>query len=79
MQKRVFRKRPENRLKYTFHSYGTHASFDPFRVINDDRIVNEANMFESMSMLDFYKAEVKMANLPHVYILDHMGNQLQVK
>lgn len=76
MKKRVFRKRPENRLSYTFHSYGSVHSFDPHRIIEDDRIVNEAGWFESMTMLELYKAEVKMANSPHVYILDNMGNPL---
>jgi len=74
--KRVVRKRSQNRSTYTFHSYGTHVSFDPSRIISDDRIVNEANMFESIQMLDFYKHEVRMANVPHVYILDNMGNKI---
>lgn len=75
--KRVVRKRPQSRVKsYTFHSYGTHFSFDPFRIVTDDRIVNEANMFESVTMLDLYKTEVRMANSPHVYILDYMGNEI---
>jgi len=73
--KRVVRKR-QNTKKYTFHSYGTHFSFDPCRIISDDRIINEAKMFESVQMLDFYKQEVKMANSPHVYILDYMGNEI---
>lgn len=75
--KRVMRPRPQSRMRYTFHSYGTSIAFDPFRVITDDRIVNEANMFESMTMLELYKAEVKMSDLPHVYILDNMGNRVQ--
>lgn len=74
--RKIIRNRPQNRIKYTFHSYGVHHSFDPNRIINDDRIVNEANMFESMTMLDFYKAEVRNANLPHVYILDNKGNNI---
>lgn len=78
MMKRVFRKRPENKLTYTFHSYGAVHPFDPNRIIEDDRVVNEANKFEAMTMLEFYKSEVRMANAPHVYILDNMGNQLNV-
>lgn len=78
MKKRVFRKRPEKRLTYTFHSYGAVYPFDPHRIVEDDRIVNEAGWFESMTMLDLHKAEVKMADAPHVFILDNMGNQLPV-
>lgn len=76
--RKIIRNHSKNRAKFTFHSYGTHVSFDPFRIINDDRIVNEANMFESTTMLNFYKTEVKTANLPHVYILDNKGNTVPV-
>ena len=78
MKKRVFRSRPENRTIYTFHSYGAVYPFDIHRIVEDDRIINEANKFEAMSMLELYKAEVKMANSPHVYILDNMGNEIEV-
>lgn len=74
--KKIIRNRTRDSIQYTFHSYGVHHSFYPNRIINDDRIVNEANMFESMTMLDFYKAEVRNANLPHVYILDNKGNNV---
>lgn len=74
MKKRVFKKRTGDRKKFTFHSYGTHISFEPFDLITDDRIVNEANMFETMTRLDMYRQEVKMANCSHVYILDNKGN-----
>ena len=68
-------------LRYTFHSYGTQFPFNPFKTIYDDRIVNEANYFESMSQLDFYKHEVRSAKncgQKHVYILDNLGNELRV-
>lgn len=76
MKKRVFRKRPESRLRYTFHSYGVAHPFDPSRIITDDRIVNEAGQFESMTMLDMYKSEVRIADASHVFILDNMGNRI---
>jgi len=79
MKKRVFRKRPESRMRYTFHSYGAVFPFDPSRFVTDDRIVNEAGQFESMTMLDMYKEEVRMASEPHVYIVDNMGNHLEVR
>lgn len=78
MKKRVFRKNNKRRLSFTFHSYGTHIAFDPFDIITDDRIINEANMFESMTRLDLYRAEVRMANNKHVYILDNTGKTVPV-
>lgn len=78
MKKRVFRKNNRSRMRFTFHSYGTHIEFDPFDIITDDRILNEANMFESMTRLDLYRAEVRMANNKHVYILDNTGKTVSV-
>lgn len=79
-QKRRFRSRPgqRNSVRYTFHSYGTHFSFDPHRLIEDDRVPNEANWFDKTKMLDFYIREVRGANLPHVYIRDNTGKILEV-
>gem|GEM_PF-5252791 len=69
--------RPEKKKKnYTFHSYGTHLSFNPERIIEDDRFINEANEFERVRMIDFYKKEVEIANCPHVYILDDRGSEI---
>ena len=65
--------------RYTFHSYGSVYTFNPFKIITDDRIVNEANYFESMPALDFYKNEVRMARKAgqhHVYILDEKGEEV---
>lgn len=79
--KRRFRSRTAgggSNIRYTFHSYGTHLSFDPHKVVADDRIVNEANYFENMSQLELYKSEVKMANAAHVYILDNKGQEVPV-
>jgi hypothetical protein len=78
MKKRVFRRSNRNRKSFTFHSYGTYIAFDPFDIVTDDRIINEANMFESMTRLDLYKAEVRMANEKHVYILDNKGDVVPV-
>lgn len=82
MQKRKFRSRPArsggSRVRYTFHSYGTSYSFDPYTIIEDDRLLNEAGYFERVRQLDLYKDEVKMANLPHVYIRDETGKILEV-
>jgi hypothetical protein len=78
MKKRIFRKDNRKNVKYTFHSYGTHIEFNPYDIITDDRILNEANMFESMTRLDLYRAEVKMANAKHVYILDNKGKTVPV-
>lgn len=77
--KRVFKRRSGNKKFFTFHSYGTHFKFAPFDFIDDDRIVNETGQFESMSQLDFYRNEVRMADSPHVYILDNTGQELEVK
>ncbi len=82
MQKRKFRSRPArsggSRIRYTFHSYGTSYSFDPFKIIEDDRLLNEAGYFERVRQLDLYKDEVRMANLSHVYIRDETGEVLKV-
>jgi len=77
-QKRVFKKRSGSKKRFTFHSYGTHITFTPFDFITDDRIVNEVGQYESMSQLDFYRDEVRMANCPHIYILDNTGQELKV-
>lgn len=79
--KRRFRSRPSRAgsgVMFTFHSYGTHYSFDPEKIITDDRIVNEANYFESMTQLEFYKNELRATNAKHVYILDNKGNEVLV-
>jgi len=76
--KRVFKQRSANKKFFTFHSYGTHLKFAPFDFINDDRIVDESGQFESMSKLDFYRNEVRMAKSPHVYILDNAGQEVEV-
>jgi hypothetical protein len=82
--KRRYRNRGDNRgssTRFTFHSYGTHFSFDPHRVIADDRIVNEANYFENLPQLEFYKNEVRAARhlgQKHVYILDSKGQEVRV-
>lgn len=68
----------DSNIRYTFHSYGTQYSFDPYKIISDDRIVNEANYFEKMTQLDFYKNEVRMSNEPHVYILSNTGTEVPV-
>lgn len=76
-----YQRKTLNRRKtknYTFHSYGTHFSFNPSRFIQDDRFVNESGEFETMKMLQFYKNEVKMAKCPHVYILTDKGEELSV-
>lgn len=82
MKRRVRSNRNQSSgVRYTFHSYGTHVSFNPFTIIYDDRIVNEANYFESMPQLDFYKHEVRAAKncgQKHVYITDNFGNELNV-
>ena len=79
--KRVFKRRSEKTAKefFTFHSYGTHIKFEPFKLITDDRIVNEAGYFETMPQLDFYKAEVLATDSSHVYILDPEGNELNLR
>lgn len=79
--KRVFKRRSDNKKKefFTFHSYGTHIKFEPFKPITDDRIVNEAGYFETMPQLDFYKAEVLATDAPHVYILDSDGNEINLR
>ena len=64
--------------EYTFHSYGTYHTFNPHRIIEDDRIINEANEFERLSMLDFYKNEVRDWNASHVYILNERGETVTV-
>ncbi len=80
MQKRKFRSRPSransSNVKYTFHSYGSVFSFDPYRIIEDDRRTNEAGWFDKIRQLDMYKDEVRMANVAHVYIMDEKGNQV---
>jgi len=76
--KRVFKKRSGNKKFFTFHSYGTHHKFSPFDFITDDRIMNEIGQYEAMSQLEFYRNEVRMANEPHVYILDNKGHELQI-
>lgn len=80
--KRRIRQRPQrhfNNVFYTFHSYGTFIRFNPERIIEDDRVINEANWFERMTMLDMYKDEVRMANgTKHVYILDNKGATVPV-
>lgn len=80
MKQRKFRSRPvrTSNVRYTFHSYGSVFFFDPFRIIEDDRKVNEAGWFDKVRMLDFYKDEVRMAKLPHVYILDEKGQEVAV-
>jgi hypothetical protein len=80
--KRVFKQRSggNNKKKaFTFHSYGTHYSFNPFDWITDDRIVNEVGQFESMTQLDFYKNEVLMADCDHVFILDNNGQKMKIR
>ena len=80
--KRRIRQRPQRQQNYvffTFHSYGASLRFNPERIIEDDRVINEANWFERMTMLDMYKDEVRMANgAPHVYILDNKGEVVPV-
>lgn len=79
MQQRRFRSRPNrggSSVRYTFHSYGSVFSFDPARIIEDDRRPNEAGWFDKVRMLDFYKDEVRMANKPHVFILDNNGEEV---
>lgn len=82
MQKRRFRNRPNNRggsrRTFMFCSYGSVFPFDPFRIIEDDRRVNEMNWFDKVRQIDFYKDEVRMANRPDVYILDDSGNEVKV-
>ena len=78
MKKRIYRKPHRSRLRFTFHSYGTSLSFDPFDIIEDDRVVNEANFFESMTRLELYKNEVRAAKANHVYILDNTGKVVTV-
>lgn len=80
MKRRIRNNQPRNyNTKYfTFHSYGTQYRFNPNRIITDDRIVNEANYFESMSQLEFYKNEVRAATQKHVYILDDTGTEVTV-
>jgi len=79
-KKRVFKTRNNRKkMKYTFHSYGTYHSFSPYDFIEDDRVVDESGSFERVNMLEFYKREVKAANLPHVYILDNKGNELEIE
>lgn len=81
MQKRKFRSRPNrsgSRKKFTFHSYGAVHPFDPFKIIEDDRRINEAKWFDRVRQLDFYKDEVRMANCAHVYILDDKGEEVSV-
>lgn len=78
---RKFRSRPTRAgsgKMFTFHSFGTHYSFDPEKVITDDRIVNEANYFESMTQLEFYKNEVRATDAKHVYILDNRGQEVTI-
>ena len=77
-KKRVFKRRSGNKVFFTFHSYGSVYRFAPFDFITDDRVLNEVGQFESMSQLDFYKNEVRMAGLPHVYILDNKGERVAV-
>ncbi len=79
--RRRFRSRPSrpSNVRFTFHSYGTHFSFDPYQIVEDDRLVNEANWFDRVKMLDLYKAEVRAANgASHVFILDDQGNKIKV-
>jgi len=76
--KRVFKKRSGNKKFFTFHSYGSVFSFAPFDFVTDDRLVNETGHYESLSKLDFYRSEVRAANLPHVYILDNTGQEMTV-
>jgi hypothetical protein len=79
--KRRIRQRPQrnrDNVFYTFHSYGTYHRFNPNRLIEDDRVINEANWFERMTMLEMYKDEVRMANASHVYILDNKGEVVPV-
>lgn len=77
-KRRVFKQRTNKKMLFTFHSYGTHIEFAPFDFITDDRLVDESGNFVSISKLDFYRDEVLMANVPHVYILDNTGQELQV-
>lgn len=78
--KRKFRARPNRRnsAKFTFHSYGTHFAFDPYRIVEDDRLVNEMNWFERVRMIDLYKDEVRAAKSKHVFILDSNGDEVKV-
>lgn len=86
MQKRNFRNRPNrannnygrSRVAYTFHSYGSVYSFDPYAIVEDDRVTNEMGWFEKVRQLDLYKQEVRMASQPHVYILDNTGKRVEV-
>lgn len=79
MQKRKFRSRPTGGgRKFTFHSYGSVYPFSPFRIIEDDRLINEAGWFDRVRQLDFYRDEVRMANAKHVFILDDTGREVKV-
>jgi len=81
-RKRKFRVRRNNQnVRYTFHSYGSHISFNPYRYIEDDRTVDESRWFERVNMLEFYKREVRAASVDdarHVYILDNEGKVVTV-
>lgn len=66
-------RQPRNDVKYTFHSYGTHFSFNPYWIVEDDRSPNETGWFDKTTLLNMYRKEVRMANAPHVYILDEKG------
>jgi len=80
MQKRKFRRRPttSGSKRFTFHSYGSVYSFAPFRIVEDDRRINEAGWFDRVRQLDLYRDEVRMANAKHVFILDDQGYEVKV-
>jgi hypothetical protein len=58
----------EKKIRFTFHSAGTYTSFNPKKMINDFRTDRR------ISLLDFYKEEVKFRNSPDVFVLDDRGN-----
>ena len=58
----------EKKIRYTFHSAGTYTIFNPAKMINDFRSNRR------ISLLSFYKDEVKLRKSNDVFILDDRGN-----
>lgn len=62
----------EKKIRYTFHSAGTYTIFNPQKMVNDFRTDTR------ISLLEFYKQEVKFRRTPDVFILDNFGKYVKV-